>query len=81
MTVQFDEFVFDGGQRQLFRRGEPVSLEPKAFELLRLLVSRRPEAVPRADIHELLWAGALVSLRQGMRSVTRIRLLGVASGI
>ena len=29
----------------------------------------------------LAWAGALLSLRRGMRSVTRSRLLGVAAGI
>jgi DNA-binding winged helix-turn-helix (wHTH) protein len=61
LTVRFGGFEFDEGRRQLFRGGEPVPLEPKAFELLRLLISRRPEAVPRADIHEALWQGALVS--------------------
>jgi DNA-binding winged helix-turn-helix (wHTH) protein len=61
MTVQFGEFVFDGDRRQLFRGSEPLHLEPKAFQLLALLLSRRPNAVSKADIHEAIWPGAYVS--------------------
>jgi DNA-binding winged helix-turn-helix (wHTH) protein len=61
MTVQFAEFVFDEDRRQLFRGSEPLHLEPKAFELLALLISRRPKAVSKAEIHEAIWPGAYIS--------------------
>jgi DNA-binding winged helix-turn-helix (wHTH) protein len=61
MTVQFAEFVFDGDRRLLLRGSEAVHLEPKAFELLALLLSRRPNAVSKGDIHQAIWAGTSVS--------------------
>jgi len=61
MTVQFADFIFDQDRRQLLRGSEPVHLEPKAFELLALLLSRRPKAVSKAEIHEAIWPGAYIS--------------------
>jgi DNA-binding winged helix-turn-helix (wHTH) protein len=61
MNVQFAEFVFDEDRRLLLRGSEPVHLEPKAFELLALLLWRRPNAVSKAEIHRAIWRGAYVS--------------------
>lgn len=61
ITVQFAEFVFDEDRRQVCRGSEPVHLEPKAFELLALLLSRRPNAVSKPTIHEAIWPGTSVS--------------------
>jgi hypothetical protein len=61
MTVQFAEFVFDEDRRQVLRGNDPVHLEPKAFELLALLLSRRPSAVSKPEIHEAIWPGTCVS--------------------
>ena len=61
MQVAFGDFVFDRGTRQLLRGGHATHLEPKAFELLDLLLSRRPSAVGKAEIQERLWPGAFVS--------------------
>jgi DNA-binding response OmpR family regulator len=38
-----------------------VPFSPKAFDLLELLIRRRPKAVSKADIHEHLWPGTFVS--------------------
>jgi hypothetical protein len=54
MRVAFGEFVLDTAMRQLFRGGTRVHLEPKALELLELLVSRRPEAVSKIEIQRPL---------------------------
>ena len=35
----------------------PVVLEPKAYELLSLLVARRPKALSKAQIRDVLWPG------------------------
>jgi len=61
MTLRFAEFVFDGDRRQLFRGNHPVHLEPKAFELLTLLLARRPKALSKRDIHLAIWPGTSVS--------------------
>jgi len=61
MRVAFGEFVLDTAMRQLARSGARVHLEPKALELLELLVARRPEAVSKAEIQQKLWPDTFVS--------------------
>jgi len=61
MRVSFQGFVLDTAMRQLFRGGAGVHLEPKAFELLELLVARRPEAVAKTEIQRRLWPDTFVS--------------------
>ena len=61
MRVSFGEFAFDRGAHQLRRAGEERHLEPKAFELLDLLLARRPEAVSKAEIRDRLWPDTFVS--------------------
>ncbi len=61
MRLRFSEFVFDSDSRRLTRGGEPVHLEPKAFELLELLLERRPAAVAKSWIHDRLWPQTFVS--------------------
>ena len=61
MRVCFSEFVLDTARRQLFRGGAKVHLEPKALELLELLVARRPEALSKSEIHRKLWPDTFVS--------------------
>lgn len=61
MPVRFGEFTLDEDSRQLLRAARPVPLEPKAWELLSLLVVRRPKALSKAQIHDVLWPGTFVS--------------------
>ena len=61
MFLTFGEFVLDRAARQLRRGEETLHLEPKAFELLELLVGRRPEAVSKRDIRDRLWPDTFVS--------------------
>ena len=61
LTVQFAGFLFDQDRRQLLHGSELLHIEPKAFDLLALLLSRRPNAVSKAEIHESIWPGAHVS--------------------
>lgn len=55
MLVRFGEFVFDEQTRQLLRGGQVVPLSPKAFELLRHLLRRRPGVVSKAELQALIW--------------------------
>ena len=61
MRLRFSDFVFDSDSRRLTRGGEPVHLEPKTYELLELLLERRPAAVAKAAIHDRLWPRTFVS--------------------
>lgn len=58
MKLRFGDLVLDEGRRLVHRCGERVSLSPRAFQLLSLLLARRPQAVPRAELAETLWPGA-----------------------
>jgi DNA-binding winged helix-turn-helix (wHTH) protein len=61
MNIAFGRFTLDDRARQLLRDAEPVHLSPKAFDLLALLINRRPEAVAKAEIHQRLWPETFVS--------------------
>jgi DNA-binding winged helix-turn-helix (wHTH) protein len=59
--VLFGECEFDAGRRLLLRHGRSTPLSPKAFQLLEVLLDRRPEALPKAELLELLWPETFVS--------------------
>ena len=61
MRLQLGELVFDAEARRLSRGDLSVHLEPKAFELLALLLERRPAAVSKASIRDRIWADSFVS--------------------
>ena len=61
MRVRFGECVLDSGTRQLSVRGATVHVQPKAFQLLELLLENRPKAVSKSQIHERLWPGTFVA--------------------
>ena len=61
MSLQFGDFELDQEQRQLLRAGQAVPLEPKAYELLCLLVERRPRALSRAQIRDVVWPDTFIS--------------------
>ena len=60
MKVRFGDLTFDGGRRMLFRGSQSVPLSPKAFQLLEFLLSKRPDAVSKTDIQDVLWPGTFV---------------------
>jgi DNA-binding winged helix-turn-helix (wHTH) protein len=73
MSVCFGDFELDQERRQLLRSGRPVSLEPKAYELLSLLVERRPRALSRAQIRDVVWSGVFITESTLTQAVNSIR--------
>jgi DNA-binding winged helix-turn-helix (wHTH) protein len=61
MTLLFGDCELIRDARVLRRGSEAVSLSPKAFELLCLLVDGRPRALAKETLHELLWPDSYVS--------------------
>ncbi len=59
--VVFGECEFDSGRRVLLRHGSVRPLAPKAFQLLELLLDRRPAAISKTEIIARLWPETFVS--------------------
>jgi DNA-binding winged helix-turn-helix (wHTH) protein len=60
MKVAFGSFDFDSETRELLEDGRRVHVSPKAFDLLRLLLERRPNVVGKTELHDRIWPGAFV---------------------
>ena len=61
VSLTFGEYRLDFGSRQLFRGQDEVHLSPKAFDLLKLLVEKRPQAVAKAEIFGHVWPNTFVT--------------------
>lgn len=56
----FGEFEVDATRRLLRKRGQTVTLNPKAFDLLLVLVERRGEVLSKNDLLDAVWANQFV---------------------
>lgn len=57
---EFDDFRLNESERQLIRNGQPVSLTPKAFDLLLFLVENKNRLVGKNELLEKVWNGSFV---------------------
>lgn len=71
--VQFGEFVLDLDARELRRGEQPVSLSPKAFQLLEILANGRPKAFSKVTLQEQLWPDTFVVEKNLVNLVAEIR--------
>ena len=60
MKLTFADFSLDSATRELLQGGRVLHLSPKAFDLLVLLLERRPGVVDKETIREKLWPGTNV---------------------
>ena len=60
MRLSFGRFTFDSDTRELLDEGRRVHVSPKAFDVLQLLLERRPSVVTKTDLQERVWAGTFV---------------------
>jgi DNA-binding winged helix-turn-helix (wHTH) protein len=61
VRLQFGDFTIDDDTRQLLREDRAVHLSPKAFDLLTILLSARPRALTKTELHARLWPDTFVS--------------------
>jgi len=59
-TISFDEFEVDAHKRTLLKKGQPVSLNPKTFDLLLTLVEHRGAVLSKNDLLDKVWANQFV---------------------
>lgn len=60
MVYEFGQFRFDAQRRNLSRAGEPVTVQPKALELLAVLLERRGQELEKDALIDLLWPNQAV---------------------
>lgn len=70
---RFGRFELDPALFKLLRDGSPVPLEPKALDLLRLLLERAPRVVEKSDIFSIVWKDVAVTDNALTRLVTQLR--------
>lgn len=75
LIVRFGPFEFRPPTRELFKHGVRLKLPPQAFEVLRVLLERKDQVVPREEFRRLLWpADTFVDFDQGLyNAIKRIR--------
>jgi DNA-binding winged helix-turn-helix (wHTH) protein len=73
MKFAFGDCVLDLAARQLSRGGEIVTLEPKAYQLLDVLIQRRPAVVTNQELDEILWPKSYVERSSLTRLVSELR--------
>jgi DNA-binding winged helix-turn-helix (wHTH) protein/tetratricopeptide (TPR) repeat protein len=70
---EFAEFALDAQGARLLRRGEPVHLPPKAFDLLRLLVSNPGTLLGKDQILSTVWPDTFVEEANLANNVSLLR--------
>src|ERR1700756_3520914 len=73
MRLKFGDCVLDLSARQLERAGKVVPLEPKMYQLLEVLIKRRPAVVPNSELDDLLWPKVYVARTSLTRLVSELR--------
>jgi DNA-binding winged helix-turn-helix (wHTH) protein len=73
MRLKFEDCVLDVRARQLKRGDQIVPLEPKMYELLEVLIKRRPAVVTNNELDELLWPQVYVARTSLTRLVSELR--------
>lgn len=75
MAVKYhwDDFVLDLDAYRLERGGVPLPLEPKAFNLLVLMIERPGHVFTKQEIFERLWPGTVVTDHALTRVVAQLR--------
>ena len=70
---RWDDFVLDLDAWRLERAGTPVALEPKALNLLALMVQRPGHLFTKQEIFDRVWPGTAVTDHALTRIVAQIR--------
>src|SRR5215203_1165394 len=70
---EFDAFQVDPVRRRLLRDRELVSLTPKAFSILMVLLENRGEVVEKEELIRKVWADAFVTEANLTQNVSSLR--------
>jgi len=60
LIYEFDDFQLEPDERKLMRRGQPVPLHGKAFEMLLVLIRNRGRLLTKDELFQLVWPDQIV---------------------
>jgi Transcriptional regulatory protein, C terminal len=69
----FGDCELNAGTCQLLKGAEPQPLEPKALDVLRLLLDRAPHVVDKSEIFSIVWKDVAVTDNALTRIVVQLR--------
>jgi eukaryotic-like serine/threonine-protein kinase len=69
----FGPYEFDAGAFRLRRGGTVIPLEPKAIDVLRLLLERAPRVVEKTEIFAVVWKDTAVTDNALTRVIAQLR--------
>src|ERR1700739_338102 len=72
-VYEFGPFRVDPDERTLLRDGNPVSLPPKAFDMLLLLVRNSGRALEKDELMKAIWTDAFVEESNLTQTVSVLR--------
>ncbi|MDH3620890.1 MAG: tetratricopeptide repeat protein [Gammaproteobacteria bacterium] len=72
-VYRFGDCVLDAARRELTMAGNPVTTQPKAFELLLYLLRNRSRAVDKDELQDALWPRSIVTETALTRCVMKAR--------
>lgn len=75
MTLRFGRFELQPGERRLLAESEPVTLGPRAFDLLVALAERPGQLVSKETLLDLVWAHLVVEENNLQVQVSTLRKL------
>src|SRR5688500_28147 len=71
--ISFGDFVLLPWSRMLYRRGEPVRLGSRKFDILRVLVERAGQVVSHRELISAAWRGLVVDYSNLRVQITGLR--------
>jgi DNA-binding winged helix-turn-helix (wHTH) protein len=75
VQIRFGVFIVDTDTRELLRRGEPMPLSPKSFQLLQVLLEERPRVLSKQELIERVWPDVAVEEENVKARIREIRTL------
>jgi len=72
---RFVDYEVDLRLHEVRRRGTPVAVEPKAFDLLVYLIENRDRAIEKHELQQAIWGGASITDTAVTRCVMKARRL------
>ena len=73
LSYQFDDCVVDLNRFRVFKAGEPVKLEPKAFEVLVYLLENSSRVVEKSELLDSVWKDSFVTENALTRVIAQVR--------
>ena len=70
---RFDDVSVEAGEFRVFKNGEPITLEPKAFQVLIFLIENRGRLVTKDELLDAVWKDSFVTPNVLTRIVAQLR--------